>query len=40
MMGVSLGANNLGNLVGEDGEKCVLTAACCIDPPMKMWVSG
>jgi len=34
LCGVSLGANNLGNLIGDDGERCKAKAAVCFQPPM------
>lgn len=40
MMGTSLGANILGNLLGEEGDQCKLTAAVCFQPPMKLHVSS
>ena len=38
-VGTSLGASKLCHLVGEDGDKCVLSAAVCCQAPMKMWTA-
>jgi len=45
MVGFSLGANILGNYLGEEGKSNSrilknLKAACCIQPPFKMWECG
>ena len=35
-VGYSLGANVLGKYIGEEGEKCILKAACCINSPLDL----
>jgi len=37
-VGCSMGANLLANLLGEDGESTKLTAAVCVQTPMKTHV--
>lgn len=37
-LGCSMGANLLANAIGDDGESCKLTAAVCMQAPMKSWV--
>jgi len=36
-IGLSMGANILGNMLGYQGENCFLEAACIVNSPMKMW---
>lgn len=36
-VGCSLGANILANIIGLWGDNCILEAAVCVQPPMKMW---
>ncbi|CDW89740.1 embryogenesis-associated protein emb8-like [Stylonychia lemnae] len=38
LVGNSLGANLLANYLGEEGQQCPVKAACCVQPPMKIWV--
>ena len=40
LIGNSMGANLVANYLGEEGSKCVLKAACSVQPPMKMWECG
>jgi len=35
-----MGANILANLLGYEGEDCVLDAACTISGPIKMFEAG
>ena len=35
-----MGANIVANYLGEEGPKCFLKAAVCVQPPMKMWECG
>ena len=35
-----MGANIAANYLGEEGSKCFIKAACCVEPPMKMWECG
>ena len=36
LIGNSMGANIVANYVGEEGARCFLKAACCVQAPMKM----
>eukprot|EP00347_Sterkiella_histriomuscorum_P023246 403335394 len=38
VIGSSMGANIVANYLGEDSSKCSMTAAVCIQPPMKIWI--
>jgi abhydrolase domain-containing protein 1/3 len=40
LIGNSMGANIAANYLGEEGSKSFLKAACCVEPPMKMWECG
>ena len=35
-----MGANIVANFIGEEGSNCFIKAAVCVQPPLKMWVSG
>jgi predicted alpha/beta-fold hydrolase len=35
-IGISLGANILSHYLGEEGDNCLLTKACCVSCPMVM----
>lgn len=39
-MGCSFGAALLSNLMGHEGESCILQAATLVNPPMKIWICG
>jgi predicted alpha/beta-fold hydrolase len=36
-VGCSMGANILANLIGNEGDDCMLEAACIVQAPIKMW---
>ena len=36
-VGTSMGANILGNLLGDHADECFLTAACVLQAPIKKW---
>ena len=40
LVGNSMGANIVANYLGEEGAKCFVKAAVCVQPPMKMWECG
>ena len=40
LIGNSMGANIVANYLGEESSKSFLKAACCVEPPMKMWECG
>ncbi|CDW88437.1 ymr210w-like protein [Stylonychia lemnae] len=40
LVGNSMGAGLVANYIGEENDKCFIRAACCIQPPMKMWITG
>lgn len=35
-----MGANLVANYLGQESDKCPVAAACCIQPPMRMWACG
>lgn len=39
VVGFSMGANIVGNLLAHYGKKSPITAACCVQPPMKLWIT-
>lgn len=38
LVGHSLGGNIIGNYIGEEGDKCFVTAACLVQPPYRLWL--
>ena len=40
LIGNSMGANLVANYLGTEASQCPVTAACCVQPPMRMWECG
>jgi predicted alpha/beta-fold hydrolase len=40
LIGNSMGAGMSANYLGLEGDKCIVKAACCVQPAMRMWYSG